>query len=49
MGPFYIEGAEYGDTLEVHLDKAWVPELRPLSTCNSPCESTRQNGSASRG
>jgi len=21
MGPFYIEGAEYGDTLEVHLDK----------------------------
>jgi amidase len=21
MGPFYIEGSEYGDTLEVHLDK----------------------------
>jgi acetamidase/formamidase len=21
MGPFYVEGAEYGDTLEVHLDK----------------------------
>lgn len=21
MGPFYIEGADYGDTLEVHLDK----------------------------
>ncbi|MEX2260629.1 MAG: acetamidase/formamidase family protein [Bryobacteraceae bacterium] len=24
MGPFYIEGAEYGDTLEVHLDKVRV-------------------------
>jgi acetamidase/formamidase len=21
MGPFYVEGAEYGDTLEVHIDK----------------------------
>ncbi len=24
MGPFYIEGAEYGDTLEVHLNKVRV-------------------------
>jgi acetamidase/formamidase len=24
MGPFYVEGAEYGDTLEVHLDKVRV-------------------------
>jgi acetamidase/formamidase len=21
MGPFYIEGADYGDSLEVHLDR----------------------------
>jgi acetamidase/formamidase len=24
MGPFYIEGAEYGDSLEVHLDKVRI-------------------------